>query len=70
MGSLIVGAVAFGRLQPGLAQDAYVVGVTAAITGPPAGTYAPAVEALAHLYRPCQRRRRRQRQEGPAHRSR
>jgi ABC-type branched-subunit amino acid transport system substrate-binding protein len=29
-----------------LAQDAYVVGITAALTGPPASTYAPAMEAL------------------------
>jgi ABC-type branched-subunit amino acid transport system substrate-binding protein len=29
-----------------LAEDAYVVGITAALTGPPASTYAPAVEAL------------------------
>ena len=31
---------------PALAQDAYVVGLTGALTGPPASTYAPAVEAL------------------------
>ena len=29
-----------------LAQDGYVVGITAALTGPPASTYAPAIEAL------------------------
>ena len=29
-----------------VAQDAYVVGLTGALTGPPASTYAPAVEAL------------------------
>src|SRR5947207_15138158 len=28
------------------AQDAYVIGLTGALTGPPASTYAPAVEAL------------------------
>ncbi len=28
------------------AQDAYVIGVTAALTGPPASTYAPAMDAL------------------------
>jgi ABC-type branched-subunit amino acid transport system substrate-binding protein len=27
-------------------QDAYVIGLTGALTGPPASTYAPAVEAL------------------------
>jgi ABC-type branched-subunit amino acid transport system substrate-binding protein len=31
---------------PAAAQDAYVVGITAALTGPPASTYAPAVEAM------------------------
>ena len=31
---------------PALAQDAYVVGITAALTGPPSSTYAPAIEAL------------------------
>ncbi len=35
-----------GLSGPALAQDAYVVGITAALTGPPASTYAPAVEAL------------------------
>ena len=44
-------------------QDAYMVGLTGALTGPPASTYAPAVDALRHLYRPRQRRGRRQRQE-------
>ena len=29
-----------------LAQDAYMIGLTGALTGPPASTYAPAVEAL------------------------
>src|SRR5947207_11770221 len=28
------------------AQDAYTIGLTGALTGPPASTYAPAVEAL------------------------
>ena len=36
---------------------------TGALTGPPASTNAPPVEALAHLHRPAQRRRRHQRQE-------
>ena len=31
---------------PAMAQDAYVVGITSALTGPPASTYAPAMEAL------------------------
>src|SRR5262245_35146822 len=33
-------------LGPAYAQEAYVVGITAALTGPPASTYAPAIEAL------------------------
>jgi branched-chain amino acid transport system substrate-binding protein len=31
---------------PTAAQDAYVIGLTGALTGPPSSTYAPAVEAL------------------------
>jgi len=31
---------------PAWAEDAYVIGLTGALTGPPASTYAPAVEAL------------------------
>ena len=31
---------------PAAAQDAYVVGLTGALTGPPSSTYAPAVDAL------------------------
>jgi branched-chain amino acid transport system substrate-binding protein len=31
---------------PALAQDGYVIGVTAALTGPPAGTNAPPIEGL------------------------
>src|SRR3990172_2099408 len=48
MRSLIVAvaALATGAFSPALAQDAYVVGITAAMTGPPASTYAPAVDAL------------------------
>lgn len=48
MRSLIVvaAALATGAFSPALAQDAYVVGITAALTGPPASTYAPAVDAL------------------------
>jgi ABC-type branched-subunit amino acid transport system substrate-binding protein len=36
---------AFAAL-PAAAQDAYVIGLTGALTGPPSSTYAPAVEAL------------------------
>ena len=42
IGALVYAAVAL----PAAAQDAYVVGLTAALTGPPSSTYAPAVEAL------------------------
>src|SRR5262249_11706899 len=31
---------------PAFAQDAYTIGLTGALTGPPASTYAPAIEAL------------------------
>ena len=31
---------------PASAQDAYIIGLTGALTGPPASTYAPAVDAL------------------------
>jgi branched-chain amino acid transport system substrate-binding protein len=31
---------------PASAQDAYTIGLTGALTGPPASTYAPAVDAL------------------------
>src|SRR5262245_63272718 len=31
---------------PASAEDAYTIGLTGALTGPPASTYAPAVEAL------------------------
>ena len=66
MRSLIVAAAALatGAFSPALAQDAYVVGITAALTGPPASTYAPGRRSAAHLYRPGQRRGRHQRQEG------
>ena len=50
MRSLILAAAALAALIFGSgqsrAEDAYVIGVTAALTGPPASTYAPAVEAL------------------------
>src|SRR6188472_3685408 len=41
-GALGVCAIAL----PASAQDAYVVGLTGALTGPPSSTYAPAVDAL------------------------
>jgi branched-chain amino acid transport system substrate-binding protein len=44
--AIVAAAALVGALSgPALAQD-YVVGITAALTGPPASTYAPAVEAL------------------------
>jgi branched-chain amino acid transport system substrate-binding protein len=48
---LVTGAVAAllalaGPHLPAAAQDAYVIGLTGALTGPPSSTYAPAVEAL------------------------
>jgi ABC-type branched-subunit amino acid transport system substrate-binding protein len=39
-------ALAASLSGPALAQDAYVVGITAALTGPPASTYAPAMAGL------------------------
>ena len=42
----VAAALAVALSTPLLAQDAYVVGITAALTGPPASTYAPAIEAL------------------------
>jgi len=44
--SLIGLAVAFALPMAAAAQDGYVVGLTGALTGPPASTYAPAVDAL------------------------
>lgn len=42
-----VAAIATGAFTlPAAAQDAYVVGLTGALTGPPSSTYAPAVDAL------------------------
>jgi branched-chain amino acid transport system substrate-binding protein len=44
---IVLGALAGVAIAaPAAAQDAYVVGITAALTGPPASTYAPAVDAL------------------------
>lgn len=36
----------FALALPAAAQDAYTIGLTGALTGPPASTYAPAVDAL------------------------
>jgi ABC-type branched-subunit amino acid transport system substrate-binding protein len=43
---IAVVALAASLSGPALAQDAYVVGITAALTGPPASTYAPAMAGL------------------------
>jgi ABC-type branched-subunit amino acid transport system substrate-binding protein len=43
---IIAAAVTAGLSGSALAQDSYVIGITAALTGPPASTYAPAIEAL------------------------
>jgi ABC-type branched-subunit amino acid transport system substrate-binding protein len=42
----IAATIAAAAALPAIAQDAYVVGLTGALTGPAASTYAPAVEAL------------------------
>jgi len=39
-------AFALALSVPATAQDAYTIGLTGALTGPPASTYAPAVDAL------------------------
>src|ERR1044072_1711924 len=44
--SIVIAPAAIGLAGPAIAQDSYVVGLTAALTGPPASTYAPAVDAL------------------------
>jgi branched-chain amino acid transport system substrate-binding protein len=44
--TLMTVAAAVALTAPALAQNAYVIGLTGALTGPPASTYAPAVEAL------------------------
>ena len=46
---IAIAALAASLATPTAAQDAYVVGITAALTGPPASTYAPAMEALRRL---------------------
>src|SRR3569833_3440943 len=43
---LLAGIAASAFARPAMAQDAYVVGLTGALTGPPSSTYAPAVDAL------------------------
>jgi len=43
---IAVAAMAVAIAGSASAQDAYVVGITSALTGPPASTYAPAMEAL------------------------
>src|SRR5215813_15472360 len=43
---LLGGLTACALALPAAAQDAYLVGITAALTGPPSSTYAPAVDAL------------------------
>ncbi len=43
---VVAAALAAGISGSASAQDAYVVGITAALTGPPASTYAPAMDAL------------------------
>jgi ABC-type branched-subunit amino acid transport system substrate-binding protein len=44
--NLAFAAVVMAAAPPAAAQDTYVIGLTGALTGPPASTYAPAVEAL------------------------
>jgi branched-chain amino acid transport system substrate-binding protein len=46
MGALAASALSAIAAHPAAAQDAYVIGLTGAMTGPPSSTYAPAVEAL------------------------
>jgi ABC-type branched-subunit amino acid transport system substrate-binding protein len=43
---LLAALVLAAMAAPAAAQDAYVIGLTGALTGPPSSTYAPAVEAL------------------------
>jgi len=44
--TLLAALAAVTIVSPAAAQDAYVIGITAALTGPPSSTYAPAVDAL------------------------
>lgn len=43
---LLTAVLALGLTASAFAQDAYVVGLTGALTGPMAGTYAPVVDAM------------------------
>ena len=43
---IVLAALLAAFALPAAAQEAYVVGITSALTGPPASTYAPAMEAL------------------------
>ena len=43
---LIAGIAASAFALPATAQEAYVIGLTGALTGPPSSTYAPAVDSL------------------------
>jgi branched-chain amino acid transport system substrate-binding protein len=43
---IVAAAFALFSSAPAFAQDVYTIGITAALTGPPASTYAPAIEAL------------------------
>ena len=45
LGAALV-AFALALPVPATAQDVYTIGLTGALTGPPASTYAPAVDAL------------------------
>ena len=56
-------AAALAIAVPAMAQDAYVIGVSGALTGPAAGTTAAPVEAFASTST-AQRCRRHQRQAG------
>lgn len=44
--SVVAAALIIGLGGSALAQEAYTIGITAALTGPPASTYAPAVDGL------------------------
>src|SRR5438309_126248 len=46
IGRAFIGAAMAALALPAIAQDAYVVGVTGAMTGPAAGTNAPSVDGL------------------------
>ncbi len=46
IGATVLAAAALAAIQPASAQDAYVVGLSGALTGPAAATYAPVIEAM------------------------